>query len=416
MGGFWNTQPGSPSICEACGAGFFCTGGLHREPCAAFQTTATETASSRSQCLCAPGAFLLGGACEVCPAGRFKSGTGNLPCEECVVGTWSNDTGAVENVCAPCMVGSTTEAAGARDLDSCVRPDVGHRRTCVSGRVCEVDGLSGYGLRAGHRMVLSRSPCDGSKTALPGVSQNAFSHPSTDGQRYVWGDVLQDFTPEGGTVNLCWCAGMAELSCSDINLNFWLTAGELSVVGPIQDNYFECVRGDDCDSLRSFRGHGLLASDGVAARRVQCGGKQSVALSRLLADGIGQLQDSGGDLALSFGKSTSTEDFWLTADASEGYLLCWCGVSGMIGGQGGQACSHPEEYAVPAGQLRIVGPRTNQEDSCSIGQYCAVHVEGVGVQPGDRLMVLNDCGHGSSVAGFPGGGIAETNDPRLKEF
>jgi hypothetical protein len=407
--GYVNTQQDSPSSCEPCGPGYFCHGGMHRQQCLPSQTTESDTAGNVSQCLCSSGAFLGAEACEPCAAGRYKSSIGNDACEKCAAGKWSNTTGAVDAAtCVNCITGSTTETDGSAGEESCVRPETGQVAACVSGRVCLIDPLSGFGLRSGHRVVITSSDCASAKLAVARVSDNGMSKPSMNGRQYIWGNVPGDFLPEGGSYNLCWCAGMGALSCADIRINFWLAAGQLEVAGPLE-NSFECIRGEDCVDLGPFQGYGLSESDKVAARRGQCGGQQSLALSTAPAhlNGVGQLQAAtDGSLPfLGFGASSPEkgEDLRLTVDADEGFLLCWCGDADSAG-----ACDRPEAYAVPAGSLRIVGPRTNQEGACAIGQSCAIQVQGIGLQPLDRLMILVGCGHGSFVEGFPGGGIAET--------
>ena len=69
------------------------------------------------------------------------------------------------------------------------------------------------------------------------------------------------------------------------------------------------------------------------------------------------------------------------------------------------------DFAVPVGKLRLEGPRTNQEVTCSVGQHCILNnIQSVGAIPGDRIMVLAGCGIGPGVAGFPAGSIADYVD------
>ena len=290
--GYVNTQQDSPSSCETCGVGYFCQGGMHRQQCLPSQTTEADTAGNVSQCLCSSGAFLGAEACEPCAAGRYKSSIGNDACEKCAAGKWSNTTGAVDAAtCVNCITGSTTEADGSAGEESCVRPENGQVAACISGRVCLIDPLFGFGLRSGHRIVITASDCASAKLAVARVSDNGMSKPSMNGRQYIWGNVPGDFLPAGGSYNLCWCAGMGALSCADIRINFWLAAGQLEVAGPLE-NSFECVRGEDCVDLGPFQGYGLSESDKVAARRGQCGGQQSLALSTAPAhlNGVGQLK------------------------------------------------------------------------------------------------------------------------------
>ena len=86
--------------CEACGIGFVCPRGSdRRQPCAASQTTHTNTAGSLSDCTCKPGTFLQNGLCAPCPLGYFKPSAGDDECSQCGDGTYSNHTGATQ----PCL-------------------------------------------------------------------------------------------------------------------------------------------------------------------------------------------------------------------------------------------------------------------------------------------------------------------------
>ena len=136
MPGFVNMS-NNPSLCGPCGTGYFCNGGTHRERCAESQTTLLDVASDRTQCLCVSGTFLFGEACANCPPGHYKRSIGNMPCEPCPAGTWSNATGADSDAtCQACPSGSTTAAAGSELEDFCVRPHDDQQVTCTSGTSC----------------------------------------------------------------------------------------------------------------------------------------------------------------------------------------------------------------------------------------------------------------------------------------
>lgn len=115
----------------------------------------------------------------------------------------------------------------------------------------------------------------------------------------------------------------------------------------------------------------------------------------------------GSGFLLSFGSSTDALDYRLFIDAnSGGYPLCWCASQ-----RGLDACQTPADYAVQAGYLCITGPNVNQESACAVGQACSVTgIRGVGMQAGDRLMILSDCGRGGAIPGIPADGILVTSD------
>ena len=71
------------------------------------------------------------------------------------------------------------------------------------------------------------------------------------------------------------------------------------------------------------------------------------------------------------------------------YKVCWCAH--------GQTCSMFEHFKVELGGLTILGPSSmEQHRTCVAGQACVVsNVAGHGLQHGDRMMVLDDCGKAS---------------------
>ena len=455
--------------CTTCGDGYFCLGGTHREACSESRTTISEMSGSDSDCVCSDGTFLNAtGQCEQCMPGQFKEDVGNAPCQDCEagtyssagadscndcdagrfsaqgaatcepcpagrysldskatsldscvqcgIGTWSTDLGAdTDGTCRLCKGGSTTEQTGSANETACVRPHSKQERQCVSGRVCTVDNITGYGLRAGHRLGISSADCKSAKVSVEGIENDGISKVSDSGSQYVWGDQPEDFTPGGGFYNMCWCANMESLVCTDLNANYLIKAGRLLVAGP-SDNFFRCVRGRDCIDLWPFAGFELEATDLVAVRRDACGTTAVTEISTSNTEGVGtlsNLQKLDGavtNLALGFGVSDETSMYDLSIDADQsGYFLCWCASGrGVV-----NACSSPEEFNVYAGRLSVVGPRTNQESGCSIGQPCAVPgILGALLESGDRLMVLSDCGRGVSLPGFPSSGIMETNNSK----
>ena len=463
--GFVNLDPANPSECQECGLGSFCLGGTHRQQCGESQTTTGAVSTSEDQCLCAAGFFNENLVCKACDSGRFKpevantlcapcaagnfSGMGQSQCDicdagrystggaaacelcsvgryleataatssdaclPCPVGKWSNITGlSVASGCVACVTGSTTVLDGAATESMCVQPDPVQTHTCTSGWVCVVQGVTGVRLQDGHRLAITTSDCASAKSPVTGIANNGISKLATGtGSSYVWGDSISDFTPQGGFANLCWCANIGELTCEGLNSNFWLSAGTLLMVGPVE-NTFVCVRGRDCLDLQPFSGHGISAEDHVRIQRDSCGAASAVEISVANQAGTGsfQLVSSAGNfvqLSLGFGQTDAENDFHVQIDASQaGYLLCWCGSKGSS-----TACANPADYVVYAGRLSVLGPSTNQEKGCAVGQACDITgVLGASVVAGDRLMILSDCGRGSAILGIPAQGILDTAD------
>ena len=390
--GFVN-EVDDPADCQPCGKGFFCSGGKHKQACEESFTTATETAGAVADCICASGFFRVGTLCQACPLGRFKADIGDGACQPCPPGTWSNESGAAhQDACESCMQGSTTRENASADMSLCVRPEPSQLVQCRSGTICDVE-IKGFHLQDGHHLALSKSSCDTNKVALPGVVAQGISKPATkSGSRYVWGDRATDFVPEGGLYNLCWCANMRDLSCLGLRTNFILSAGQLQVSGPLANHLFECVRGQKCFDLSPFQGHSLSVLNQVAVRNSACGGPQFLSLAPANPNGTGSLNIVGNNFALALGE--------ILLDADEGYTICWCGVS----------CNTASDFAVSAGQLRVLGPYSNQRVDCFLGQECRLqHIRGVGLMAGDQIMLRTDCA-GQMLPGSPGDGIASRND------
>lgn len=458
--GQYSPDPLNPASCQNCGLGFYCQGGAHRETCPSSQTTLISTATSVDSCLCAAG-FLKAATCEACAAGKFKptvsndactacapgkiSSAGQATCNDCeagryttggqsicdlcpegrystqvaagsldlclpcAAGKWSNAT-AVSSAsgCRDCVTGSTTASIGAQDESFCVQPNGNHSKTCISGRICVVTGVAGSRLQNGHRLGITSSVC-GSATAVSGIVLGGISKAATgSGSSYQWGSAISDFVPQGGLVHLCWCAQMRDLTCESLTSNFFLSAGQLLIVGPLTQD-FTCVRGRDCRDLKPFKGYGLSTGDSLYLQRDACGSSltNQISPANQLGSGTFAPLSTSGDLVeliLGFGQSDAASDFKVQIDANQaGYLLCWC--------QPTSGSCDPASHVVAAGRLSVHGPNTNQERGCAVGQSCSIQgVTGASVLPGDRLQVLSDCGTGAAIPGFPGQGVLNTSD------
>ena len=158
MPGFFTTQLDNPAVCEACGVGFFCTGGLQtRQPCAPSQTTESDSSADESQCVCQAGSFLEDGLCAPCPDGFFKDSVGNFPCSPCGTGTFSNGTGSTEPCrcrqgygfdeeiaqCRPCLPGEYKAVVGDTQCSRCST-----NKTSMEGAMSPLDCQCRSGLAA----------------------------------------------------------------------------------------------------------------------------------------------------------------------------------------------------------------------------------------------------------------------------
>ena len=402
--GYVNLLPSDPMDCQVCGHGFFCQGGTHQQACGESQTTASETAKSADECVCAAGFIRAGAVCESCPPGRFKELAESNFCEACPVGKWSAAYNATSSsTCASCVDGSTTTEVGAADESFCVKPIAEQILQCTSGKTCEIS-ISGSRLQDGHRLAVSLSDCSSAKLPVLNVANEGISSSATEnGSRYVWNHTANDlFAPEGGSYNLCWCANMGDLSCDGLDSHFVVSAGQLKVLGPFANHTFTCVRGQDCLHLSPVIGLAISTADSVAVRSIctsatplQLSANNSLGVGGL---GLGELIEQTGytALTLGFGTSASGASYHVSMNPDDrGYALCWC--------QGGQGVCSAEAHVVSAGRLRIAGPEPGQAAECFQGQAYVVELAGVDLAVGDRLTVLEECGQGLFLSGLPGG-------------
>ena len=101
--------------------------------------------------------------CSACPLGKYKPLAGNDACVDVPPGCWV--------------------PAGA---NSCVTPDAGQDRTCLSGKPCTLSKITGHGLSSKH-LVMIMDKCQG--TAVYGFPNNGVS--KQGGVEYTWdGDIF----------------------------------------------------------------------------------------------------------------------------------------------------------------------------------------------------------------------------------
>ena len=141
--------------------------------------------------------------------------------------------------------------------------------------------------------------------------------------------------------------------------------------------------------------------------KLRLGAAQTISRQAAVPENV--VSDRGGNLTFGFGAQ------FVIAQPRDAYGLCWCSAEPSQGIQ----CERDEDYLARAGRLKIEGPTLGHEKECFLGQSCDIRgVDGIGLRSGDRLMVLEECGQGVSIPGFPGLGIAEANEPErcLYEF
>ena len=305
-------------------------------------------------------------------------------------------------------------------------------RTCVAGLSCVIDGLQGQ--LQGLAMILDTC---GSTLAFPPNVPKATSNYS--GQ--VRWDVL---TVPGGMYQLCWCtANMVDMNESNrslshcrSSLDYRVTFGVLTVVGPAAGQTFTCVGGQACE-FAGISGQGLLPEDSFLVLET-CGTASPVGFGdgrtvpsmtaegnrSLLADWSWAFHD--GNMSFRNGSAScstlhgakgcrTTEPVlgvtWsqaVTAPAGT-YQLCWCSLAG--------SCSTAERFLVPSGQILLRGPTQHQDRTCVAGQTCALNgIHGQYLDTGDVFMILETCGSAFLPPGIPPFGFIENGtDPDSRQ-
>ena len=147
-----------------------------------------------------------GGTCNACPAGKYKTVTGTLACEDCDINTYSTAIGeTVVSNCQRCPIHAQSPA-GSTTLSSCVcnvgyiGPDGGTCNACVAGKYKTVTGnvectncrANTYSLATGATTIDTCQPCSPN-------SQSVVGSPSPTSCVCNLGFTGAD----GGTCNLC---------------------------------------------------------------------------------------------------------------------------------------------------------------------------------------------------------------------
>ena len=255
-------------------------------------------------------------------------------------------------------------------------------RTCISGQVCQIHGITGMDLSpADSVMVLETCGLDHaiSRFAWAGRATNV----AASGATFSWG--AEPVTAPGGIFRLCWCAASTN-SCK-IPSNFVVDFGSLTLLGS-EPKYLRysrtCVSGTTC-RLHQIEGQELPMGSQLLILD-SCGAASQV--PRIPAIPI-----PADDSNYTF---TSLELGFLTAAAGE-YRLCWCG------GQNG--CVGAEQFQFDAGSFTLLGPRPlEQHRTCVSGQPCTIEgLTGIGLpdRRGGTFSILETCGAAPWKPSFP---------------
>ena len=265
-------------------------------------------------------------------------------------------------------------------------------RTCVTGQLCALDGLTGYAFSdSSHVMVLETCGTD----SMQWQASDAVTHQDARNASFA-------LTQPGGTYRICWCPGagvpswnasLSHTACA-VSSDFRVDMGSLLVMGVApRSQRRSCISGLAC----SFHIEGVwLATGDVVAVFDTCGfaaSRYSATMTALVDNSSttggnstvgdafsGAIVQPGSSLALSGGQ----------------YRLCWCQGS-MLN------CLGAQDFDADFGMLTVVGPSPlEQMRTCVAGQACAF--DGIGGQDlgtAARFVVLDTCGSSPSAPFMP---------------
>ena len=291
--------------------------------------------------------------------------------------------------------------------------------TCVSGRRCQLDGITGLGLSDSDKLSVLET-CGQPSGVLPGWGLAGSSLEAlSSGASASWQAVV---SAAGGQYRLCWCTSpplnatrAGHPSCDQAGA-FVVDMGAMLLLGPMpltQDQ--TCISGQTCASS------GLVAAAGGASLpgRVHvldtCG--QAGFLERFPAGGLaradvrlleGIAYDSsyaGEVLDLNGMSLVNWNSEALTVSAGQ-YRLCWCTL--LPSPTNASSCSLASEFGIDFGTLHVYGPLTDHHRTCVSGYTCALDgIAGYGMSRNDSILVLETCGSRQVVPHFPWGGLVE---------
>ena len=248
--------------------------------------------------------------------------------------------------------------------------------TCVSGRTCVIEEISGTYLSSGDFM-LAAATC-GSSQAVVHRLQNSglMAGPGVNSTSLKW--TTSVFAP-GGQYRLCWCA--QGQTCTTMP-DFRLDLGALAILGPSplqQDR--SCVAGQHCemDAISGFSIEGWLMV-------LETCGQATLGLPN-----VAFLTEAGSVT-------------WGVPSIPGGqYRLCWCSpeVSFALNRS---SCATSSEFTLDMGTFSLLGPAQSQSWTCVSGRRCKLdQLDGLHL-PEDRLLVLETCATAAVVPGWSAAG------------
>ena len=274
-------------------------------------------------------------------------------------------------------------------------------RTCVTGQLCSLDGLTAYGFPASshsnHVMILET------------CGTNSTGWRASDAVQVLVNDSNASFqlTQPGGTYRMCWCSQADHLLLSNassgvcsLSSDFHVDMGALLVMGvaPLSQHR-TCISGVTC----SFHVDGLwLGTGDVVSVFDTCG----LGASKFSAGLTALWDNSGNSTGNSGNRSNRSKDSEAVSGAilrhgptiglSGGlYRLCWCQGSALdcIGGW---------DFSADFGSLTVIGPTPKQMRTCVAGQTCVFDgIRGQDLSPAASFAVLDTCGTSSSAPFMP---------------
>ena len=269
-------------------------------------------------------------------------------------------------------------------------------RTCVSGRTCSLDGLTGQSLSTDDRLVLLDT-CGNVGVVPRGGPTGLTLAATTSGATYRW--TSAEVTAAGGLYRMCWCHG-PEFRCSTAE-DFRTDVGRLTLIGmaPLYQHR-TCVTGQTC-LIDGIVGTHLHSADRFLVLDT-CG------LARAAPDRfVGLAQQVMDASPTSSGASVNWGQTAVSASGGQ-YRLCWC--HGQVG-----SCDAPSQFLTDGGAFTLIGASPlRQHRTCVSGQTCAFdRLLGYHLTDSDLLQVLDTCGTDAVVARFPESGLAPSGGVSL---
>ena len=273
-------------------------------------------------------------------------------------------------------------------------------RTCISGRMCSVEGILGVGLSSGDKAMILDT-C-GVRSHTNGLPNSGVSVALSNTSQFAWSTL----SAKGGQYRLCWCAEEISVAlatfptlpemhslttcatATDFNVDF----GQLELVGPLHpDQQFTCVSGQTCTLRGPFDD---ASSEDAVLVLDSCGSATSSVPGSPQQPAFG-LQ--GGRASFSWGAVRQT------MQGGE-YRLCWCStrLHGGVNLSAVELCQTSDQFIVSYGQLQVVGPSLNHVRTCVAGWPCQITgLHGTHLQAGDSYLILDTCGLASHIPRSP---------------